>query len=216
MKLKPGYLLVKMPSDTEKDISELKSGLLLRKLGQQQYNNTHGTVVQTSELEHQSQIGDTVFFGNHIWDAAKNTAFGDSERKFPIPSKYFAINNYELLGTSEWHLLIPEESLYFLQRGDSIVTLNNHVIAEPIKKEKISSVIILVDFSEEYYESRYRIFASPVGSKVERGDVVLTLKHCDIEVENPINNPILPKKFFFIELENIIAKLVNGQITPLA
>lgn len=211
-KLKPTYLLLELPSETEEDLTKMKSGLYLMKREKDKYVPTHGKVIKsTSETVF---IDDEVFFGNHVWGAAKFTAFGDPERPgVPLPSAYFAIKEGD-----KYYLLIPDNRLYFLKRGETIIVLNNHVIAEPIKREqKIYSGIIIVDLQpEDYINNKYRVFLAPEESGLHKGDVIDTLNHCDIEVENPLNNPILPNRFFFIELDDILAKEDNGKLIPLA
>lgn len=204
LKLKPKHVLLEMPSETEEEVVKMRSGLYLKKLGDARYAPTHGTVLTTTAEN--VRIGDVVFFGNHVWGAAKRTAFGDPESKdTPLPSAYFA-----LVEEGKYYLIIPENRLYFIKRGEDIIVLNNHVIAEPIKREQeIRSGLIIVDLKEDdYIPDLYKVFIAPPDSGLERGDVVNTLIHCDIEVENRIQNPLLPDRFFLIESENIVAKAI--------
>lgn len=202
LKLKPRHVLLEMPIETDQEVVKMNNGLYLKKLGDARYAPTHGQVISTTAPN--VFEGDTVFFGNHVWLAAKRTAFGDPEAKgVYMPSAYFALEE-----GGKYYLIIPENRLYFIKRGDDIIVLNNHVIAEPIKKkQEVVSGLIIVDLKEEdYVEDRYRVFMAPKGSDLEPGDVVTTLRHCDIEVENRLQNPVLPDRFFLIEQDNIVAK----------
>lgn len=204
LKLKPKHVLLEMPAETEQEVVQMNNGLYLKKLGDAKYAPTHGVVITTTADS--ILVGDTVFFGNHVWAAAKRTAFGDPESKgVPLPSAYFA-----LIEDGRYYLIIPENRLYFIKRGEDIIVLNNHVIAEPIKKQQeIRSGLLIVDLKEEdYVEDTYRVFLAPKDSGLECGDVVTTLRHCDIEVENRLQNPVLPDKFFLIEADNIVAKTI--------
>lgn len=200
-------ILVKLPQSTDDVAVMQRSGIYISTLAhKEKYNPTHGTVVQIASEVEKAQVGDEVFFGNHLWDVAKRRAFGDSDERFKghyVPDKVFAIKE-----NGESYMILPEWMLYFLKRGEELIGMNQYVIAEPIEKEKLTteSGLVLVDLEEEMYQKdKYRVFLAPEG-ELQKGDVVHTLRHCDIVVEEELNAPILPSKYFFIELDDIIAK----------
>ncbi len=219
LQLKPGYVILKLPNDADSKISMLKSGIWLKKpKDSEAYTPTHGTVMQISSAKHDVEIGDEVFFGNHVWNAAKRCAFGDPELKgYPAPSRYFAIvekvtefvDGWGDSEKTEYYLLIPEKAFYLKVRNGELYAMPNMVVAEPIAAElpKTSLIIIPDNAIPEYEDSKYKVFLAPEGADVKPGDIAITLKHCDIEIENPIANPLLSKTFFVIELEDIIAKI---------
>lgn len=202
-----------------------KSGLYISTVKhKEKFNPTHGTVVEMAEAVSGINIGEEVFFGNHLWDVAKRRAFGDDDLRFKgqyTPDKVFAIKDGE-----DCYMILPRTDIYFLIRNGEVVTQNNFVVAEPLQKESglveveingtkvlipnstiSAGGIALIDTAEENYtENMAVVFAAPDGCDLTKGDTIYTLRHCDIPAEEDLNNPILPKKYFFIELDDIIAK----------
>ena len=208
-------ILVKLPQSTDDVAVMTKGGIYVSTLAhKEKYNPTHGTVVQIAPDVKNIQIGDEVFFGNHLWDVAKRRAFGEDDKRFKghyYPDKVFAVKESAMFtGQNDTsYMIVPSTMLYFLKRGDELVGLNRFVIAEPIpKKEQISdSGLVLVDLDEEnYVKNMATVFLAPEGCDLEKGDVIHTLNHCDLTLEEELNAPILPAKYFFIELDDILAK----------
>jgi len=217
-------ILLSLPDTTGANLRTLESGIILNTLSGVRYNPTHGTVLQVADGVTDVQVGDNVFFGNHIWENAKEWIYGASEAMYR--GHYQGHTCWALEEDGKFYLILPSRDLYMALRGTDIVPLNGHVIAEPYKKSDAGIVIkdggkdvvlnnatvsdggiILPDLAEErYHEDMAKIVVAPMGSDLSTGDVVYTLRHCDIPVEEPLNNPVLPKLYFFIEEENIIAK----------
>jgi co-chaperonin GroES (HSP10) len=203
-------ILVKLPQGTDDVLVKQKSGIYVSTLShKEKYNPTYGEVVEVSEGAQHAKAGDVVFFGNHLWDVAKRRAFGDEDERYR--GHYTADKVFAVKDGADYYMILPEEMIYFLRRGKELIGMNGIVIAEPIAKEKeqTHSGLIIVDLSEEtYVENKMRVFLAPNTIDVAKGDVVHTLRHCDIAIEEELNNPILPAKYFFVEAENIIAKEV--------
>lgn len=208
-------ILVELPQSTDDVAVKTRGGLFVSTLAhKEKYNPTHGKVVQIADEVEKVAVGDTIFFGNHLWDVAKRRAFGDDDDRFKgfyTPDKVFAIKEGDGFDGSPLtcYMILPESMIYFVKRGEELIGMNGFVIAEPIQKEQqvTESKIVLVDLAEEsYQENKFKVFLAPEGTEVDAGDIVHTLTHCDIVVEEELNAPILPSKYFFIEADDIIAK----------
>lgn len=215
--------LIKLPEYTEKETRTLKSGLYVSALQEKQrFNPTCGVVVKVANDEQIVRVGDTVFFANHIWLNSKTRAFGSDDERFK--GMYVGHRSFALKEEDGYYMIIPENQLIFIKRGDELIPLNGHVIAVPHENDvtvedvpmggvfgKVNArkqgSLLIVDLQEEKYKINMAVvFSAPEGSDLKKGDVVHTLKHCDLFVENELNEPILPDKYFFIELEDILAK----------
>lgn len=215
-------VLVRLPTYTEQTTRQTKSGLYISAIQEsQRYAPTSGEVVQIAETDH-VKLGDTVFFGNHLWKNAKDRAFGSDDERFK--NMYFGHECFAIKEDDGFYMIIPEKYIYFIKRGEEIIPVNGHVIAVPSDKGTVSASVemggvntkvngfekgslLIVDLQEERYKiNMAEIFAAPVDCELKKGDLVHTLKHCDIFVENELNNPVLPEKYFFIELDDIVAK----------
>lgn len=215
-------LLIKLPGYTEQTTRQLKSGLYISAMQEgQRYNPTSGVVFSVATEEQSVKVGDTVFFGNHLWQNAKARAFGSDDERFK--KMYFGHETFAIKEDDGYYMIVPEHLIFFIKRGEEIIPLNGHVIAVPFDKGTVEADVemggvntkvngyekgklLIVDLGEERYKvNMAKVYAAPVGCELKKGDLVHTLKHCDIFVENDLNNPILPEKFFFIELEDILA-----------
>jgi hypothetical protein len=218
-------ILIKLPQGTDDVAVRQKSGLYVSTIKhREKFNPTHGTVVEMSDSVTGINIGEEIFFGNHLWDVAKRRAFGDDDSRFKgqyTPDKVFAIKE-----GYDCYMILPHKDVYFVVRDGVVIPQNEFVVAEPLQKEsglvevevagkkvlmQNSTIseggIALIDTAEENYtENMAVVFAAPKGSNLSKGDTIYTLRHCDLTAEEDLNNPILPSKYFFIELENIIAK----------
>lgn len=216
-------VLVKLPEYTEETTRKTGSGLYISALQEaQRYAPTHGEVLVTSERCKYIQKGDIVFFGNHLWKNSLDRAFGSNDERFK--KAYFAHETLAIKEEDGYYMILPEKYVLFIKRGDEIIPINDYVIGVPIDKGTVeesvevggvntkvngykSGSLLLVDLGEEKYRvNMAKIFAAPSDSDLKNGDLVHTLKHCDIFVENDLNNPILPDKYFFIELDDIVAR----------
>lgn len=217
-------VLVKLPKYTEETTRKLSSGLYISALQEaQRYAPTHGEVVSIGSCKH-VKIGDNVFFGNHLWKNAKDRAFGNDDERFK--KMYFGHEVFAIKEDDCYFMVIPEKYVLFIKRGDEIIPINDYIIAVPVEKGTVEEsvevggvntkingyqkgLLLVVDLGEEKYKvNMAKIFAAPVDSELKKDDIVHTLKHCDIFVENDMNNPILPEKYFFIENDDILAKVI--------
>jgi len=200
-------ILVKLPPDTDSLLKKHKSGLYLHTLDGLKYAPTHGAVIQVSHQTKHVSLGDEVFFGNHNWENAKTRAFGSQDERFaghPTTHDVFAVKD-----NGDNYMIIPERSLYFIYRNNAIITINDIVICEPIEKvENITpSGLVIVDLkAEKHQDNKAKVFAAPSNRELKKGDIIHTLKHCDIVVEEELNNPILPNKYFYVEYQDIVGK----------
>lgn len=200
--------MVRLPSYVEKLLRH--DGVLsINTLNAILYHPTKGEVVAISPTlkNHHLEIGDTVFFEKLHWEAAKEAAFDSiSERDKGI---YFAQEVYALHQDDTFYMVLPYRFLYMATNINSIspisIMLNGYLLCEPVAKKEDDSVLKIADLREDDYAlNQAKLVFDPT---VEDLYVTLfTLPHCDIYLEEPINN-LSPKDFFIIESSNIICKL---------
>lgn len=220
--------MVKMPPDTEQLTRTTGSGLEFSTLDEVKYHPTHGTVVSPPDKwqagiarrsftlpfqdksNHFIGNGDEVFFSKLQWQSAKNAAFdSDNERD---KGKGYESDTLAILDGDTYYMLIPYEYLNMAIRGEEIILLNDNVLCEPIPSRIVTTFFIADSREETYIENFAKVV---VGSYEHPKDTLIyTKKHCNILLEEPLNNPIYSKESFIIESENIIASLMGTEIKP--
>lgn len=206
-KLLRDCVLVKLPQDTDSLVKKTSGGVLIHTLRGRKYSPTHGTVIKMSVETKYVSLNDEVFFGLHEYDNGKTRAFGNEDKRFDGHAT--SHDTYVIQEGTDYYMIIPEKSLYFIYRNNTIIPLNDIVICEPIEKviNTTPSGLILVDLkAEKHQENKAKVFAASPDSGLKKGDIIHTLKHCDIVVEEELNNPILPNKYFYVEYQDIVGK----------
>lgn len=221
-------LLVLLPEQTEQMLRETEAGFTVSTLDALKYDPAHGTVVGVGLDCKDCLIGDEVFFNKVLWANAKECAWGSSDERFV--NEYQGHREFALTPKSpkgdlnsqqpvRYYMVIPEDKVWmveFVQDG-KVVPVNGHVVAEKITPKSPKGDLnsqqpfAVVDFREEDYEiNQVRIVHGGGSLFLDKGDIVQTLRHCDLFVEEKLNNAHLPEEWFIIEEENIISKLVRG------
>jgi len=203
--LRKNHLLLELPEYTEQFSRPTQSGLEVPTLQSQTYNPVSGKVIQTAQNCEYAQVGDDVFFQIFAFTNGKERCYGDDNPDF---DDYKPFNKYCYMLGGKWYMIIPETELYFIFRNGDIIPLNGYTLATQIAKQRIEqreSGLLSVDVSKENYIVNQAVIFRSSSEELNEGDVVQTLKHCDITVEEQLNCPILPKDFFIIETKNIIS-----------
>jgi len=221
-------VLVQLPDYTEKLLRK-DEVLTISTLNEIKYHPTTGTVVSISPTlkEHNLQVGDTVYFEKLHWQAAKDAAFDSyTERDKGV---YFEQEVYAIHLDDTFYMVLPYRYLYMSKRisgnkhafedllndGVAVISehktlmLNEYVLCEPVAKKEDDSVIKIADLREDDYAlNQVKVINVGESEFLKSGDMVWTLVHSDIPLEEEFNQSN-PNKQFIIESDNITCKLEN-------
>ncbi len=206
-----GNLLVLLPEQTEQLLRETEGGFDVSTLDAIKYDPAHGTVVGIGPDVNDCLLGDEVFFNKVLWSNAKESAWGSDDQRFL--HEFQGHNEFAFKIGDRYYMILPESKVWMVEyiQDGLIVPINGHVIAKPVSASaKFESEFEVISFREEAYQINQVEIVHGGGSLfLSKGDVVQTLKHCDLYVEEKFNSPHLPEEWFIIEEENIISKLHN-------
>lgn len=228
--LKRTDILLSLPPETEQLTRSTQSGLDISTLKSQTYNPVYGTVIKRSKGCKKVQNGDKCFFQIFTFSVAKERAYGGEQED--LANEYVPVSHFAFKEAGKWYMIISEASLYFFVRSATygsygasdksveiveekhfISVLNSYTLATPVDKaeEELISVKLKTYEDKQYELNTAKVFASSE-SWLNNGDIIKTLRFCDITMEEEYNHPILPDNFFIIESKNIICTMENNII----
>jgi co-chaperonin GroES (HSP10) len=208
LKMVRNNVLVVLPAWTDQYVRE-QNGLALNTLSAIKFDPCRGLVVAQGPDATNVRIHDEVFFNKMLWMQAKEAAFDQDDERYT--GNYVGHRVYGVLvNESEkmfYYMIIPEDQLWLKESVGSITPLNEHLIAAPVEKDAQRGDLIIADLKPENYKINFAKIVVTKSYWLNDGDTVQTLRHCDLFIEEPLDNPVLPSEWFIIEEENIVSKL---------
>ncbi len=149
--------------------------------------------------------GTTYFFGKQYWQSAKEAAWGSEDER--DKNDYVGHSVFAVKDGADFYMILPKAHLFGIFNGAHFMPMNNWVLCRPYGTLMAFNGIV-EPVGKEYEDNFAVITAVPEIGELRVLDVIQTLKHCDLPLEEVLNEPILAG-YFIIERENIISKLMN-------
>ncbi len=198
LQLVRGLILVQLPATTEEIVRTQDNGF--------DYAVTDDAI-RLAPTTGKFGMAD-VYFGKHLWQNAKACAWGDEDER--DKNLYTEHNVYAIKENGVYYMLIPKSELFLLHHKieGELFPQNNWNLCEPVEHLPANTSLIFDNGKTEDYELNFaKIVRTAKQEWFKEGDIIQTLRHCDLPLEELMNNPTLDKKYFIIESDNIISKL---------
>lgn len=179
----------------------------------------------------------SVYFSKLMWQTAKDAAFDfEDERE---RGRGTESDTYAFYDGKSYYMAIPFPFLYLALYDTEITMLNGCLLCEPVykpertwqierkTKEEILSLAkdtsiypveveplnLIADIEEENYIANAAVVKKGNADFADN-TIIVTLPHCDILLEEPLNHPLYSKESFIIESENVIGTIMENNINP--
>lgn len=215
--LKPikDYVVIKLPEHTGKAVHEHKSGFLISSTfsSDETYSPCHGTIVKKSDsINRRVEEGDTVFFHYLCYINARNTKDQQKNGGTDNTKSLFEYGG-------NLYLIMDISNVYFVKRGEELISINDFVLLKPIPKklekheitihgktttilsEKLSEGIISAGQNEGAYRTDIaEVLSAPEDCNLVKGDIVVPPKDWDVPLEYDMI-AILKEPVYFLDKE---------------
>lgn len=208
-------VVIKLPKHTGETVHEHKSGLLINSAfsSDETYSPCHGVIVKKgNDVDRRVQEGDTVFFHYLCYINARNTKEQQKNGGYD-PSKSL----FEYGG--DIYLIMGIDNVYFVKRGEELVSINDFVLLKPIPKNlskhdvtinNHTTTILVEEFdggivgapqtAKAYRTDVAEVISAPEDCNLIKGDIIAPPKDWDVPLEYDMI-AVLKEPVYFLDKE---------------
>ena len=209
-------VIIELPDGVGESFTHKKTGLVISTTlsDDSKYYPVYGEIINVGDVK-KCRKGDIAFFPYLTTYVALNRPRKDGTISYDNSKTIFTHNDKQ-------YLVIPETQLLFVKRGTEIISLNNWVLLKHIEKQEVQKInveglygekwqinatsegmLIKPELSVNYYENKAEVISAPEDTQLQKGDIVATVKHWDVDVENELMETI-GYPLYYIDKECVI------------